>query len=125
MAASIQELLEKLAARAAERRVPPALRGVIRMDVEDAGRTEHWYLTIQKGGVTVGRQGNEPDCVLRGDEATFAAILAGEANMMAAVLRGAIEAEGKVMLLVVLQRFTPSEAVPVGVPAAGYARRQS
>ncbi|MEE4274914.1 MAG: SCP2 sterol-binding domain-containing protein [Thermoleophilia bacterium] len=128
MTARVQDLLEALAARSRERPLPAAVNGVLRLDVEDAGRTEEWYLTIRKGAVTVtseGGEGGEPDCVLRADAATFAAVLSGETNMMAALLRGAVEAEGRVLLLVVLQRLTPGATVGADVPAAGYARRQS
>ena len=125
MAERVQELLEAVAARSRERPLPATVSGVIRVDVEDAGRTQEWYLTIRKGVGTVAAKGGEPDCVLRADAATFVAVLSGEANMMAAVLRGALEAEGRVLLLVILQRLTPSEAAGAGGPAAGYARRQS
>ena len=125
MAARIQGLLEALATRGRARPLPTAVSGVIRMDVDDAGRTERWFLTMRKGAVTVARKGGEPDCVLRGDAATFAAVLSGEANMMAAILRGALEVEGKMLLLVVLQRLAPGEAADADAPVAGYARRQS
>ena len=125
MAARIQGLLEAIAARSDERPLPTTISGVVRLDVEDAGRTEHWYLTIAKGTVSVARKGGEPDCVLRGDAATFSGVLSGEANMMAAILRGAFEFEGRVLLLVTLQRLSPGEDKGVDVPAAGYARRQS
>ena len=45
--------------------------------------------------------------------------------MMAAVLRGALEVEGRMLLLVVLQRLAPGEDEGADVPTAGYARRQS
>jgi putative sterol carrier protein len=125
MAARIQDLLEAIAARGRERALPSAISGVVRLDVDDAGRTEHWYLTMKKGAVSVAREAGEPDCVLRGDAATFAAVLSGEANMMAAVLRGALEPEGKMLLLVVLQRLSPGEAADADAPVAGYARRRS
>jgi hypothetical protein len=52
-------------------------------------------------------------------------VLDGRANMMAAVLRGALEVEGKAILMVVFQRLTPGEAADADAPVAGYARRQS
>jgi putative sterol carrier protein len=125
MAPRMKDLLDAVAARSRGGRLPAAVTGVIRLDVQGAGRTDHWYLTIGQGAVTVARRGDEPDAVLRGDAATFAAVLSGAANMMAAILRGALEVEGKMMLLVVLQRLTPGEETGADVPAAGYARRQS
>ena len=125
MAERVQDLLAAIAARSQERPLPAAINGLIRMDVEDAGRTEQLYLATHKGVASVVTEGGEPDCVLRADAATFVAVLSGEANMMAAVLRGALVAEGRVLLLVILQRLTPGEATPTDRPAAGYARRQS
>lgn len=125
MTARVQDLLEALAARSRERPLPAAVNGVVRLDVDHAGTTEEWYLTIRKGVATVAREGGAPDCVLRADAATFVAVLSGEANMMAALLRGALEAEGRMLLLVVLQQLTPGETAGADVPAAGYARRQS
>jgi putative sterol carrier protein len=125
MAATIEKLLEALAARASERPLPPAFTGVVRVDAEDAGRTEQWYLALRQGAVTVARKGGEPDCVVRGDAATLAAVLDGRANMMAAVLRGALEVEGKAILMVVFQRLTPGETADADAPVAGYARRRS
>ena len=52
-------------------------------------------------------EGAEPDCVLSADIATFDAILTGRMNAMAAVLRGALDVEGKVVLLTALQRLFP------------------
>ena len=125
MAARIQDLLEALAARSHERPLPATISGVVRIDVEEAGRTKAWFVTVQKGTVTVSGKGGEPDCVIRGDAATFTGVLSGEANMMAAVLRGALEIEGRMLLLVVLQRLAPGEDKGADVPTAGYARRQS
>lgn len=125
MTAQIGELLEALAARSHEQRLPATMSGVVRLDVDDAGRIEQWFITMRKGDVTAGREGGEAECVVRGDAATFAAVLSGEANMMAAVLRGALEVEGRALLMVVFQRLTPGEDVGPDVPVAGYARRQS
>ena len=65
------------------------------------------------------------DCVLSADIATVDAILTGKMNAMAAVLRGALEVEGKVVLLTALQRLFPGSEGHVAAPTAGYARRSS
>ena len=46
-------------------------------------------------------------------------------NAMAAVLRGAVAIEGKVVLLTALQRLFPGTSEAPAEPPAGYARRQS
>jgi putative sterol carrier protein len=117
-------LLEALSERSRERPVP-GVDGVVRFDVKDGERVEEWYLTIAKGVVTVSRKGGEPDSILAGDVATFDAVLSGRANAMAALLRGALAAQGKVVLLTALQRLFPGSPGADGLPAAGYAERQS
>ena len=106
--------------------LPTALTGVLRFDLVDGERTEHWYLDIHKGDVSVSHQGPEPDCTVSTELATFEAIVSGKMNAMAAMLRGAVAIQGRFALLTAVQRFF---AAPVDVapdePAAGYARRRS
>jgi putative sterol carrier protein len=124
MAELDQSLLEALSERSHERPVT-AFNGVVRFDVDTGERSDSWYLTIVKGVVTVSSKGGEPDCVVTGDVATFDAVLSGKANAMAALLRGALDVQGKVVLLTALQRLFPGSPGAVGLPAAGYAERQS
>jgi putative sterol carrier protein len=99
--------------------------GVVRFDITDGERTEHWTLEIRKGDVTVSHKGPSADCVLSTDIATFDAILTGKTNAMAAVLRGALDVQGKIILLAALQRLFPGSEATAEQPAAGYARRSS
>ena len=124
MAELDRSLLDALAERSHERPAT-AVNGVVRFDVDAGGRTDSWYLTIVKGVVTVSRKGGEPDCVLSGDVAAFGAVLSGKANAMAALLRGALDVQGKVVLLTALQRLFPGSPGADGLPTAGYAERQS
>jgi putative sterol carrier protein len=124
MAELDESLLEALAERSREHPVP-AVDGVVLFDVRDDDHADSWYLTITKGIVTVGRTGGRPDCVLSGGRATFDAVLSGKANAMAALLRGALSAQGKIILLSALQRLFPGSPGVEGLPAAGYAERQS
>ena len=124
MAKLDERLLQVLSERSHEQPVP-GVDGVVRFDVRDGDRVDRWYLTIAKGVVTVARKGGEPDCVLTGDCATFDAVLSGRANAMAALLRGAFAVQGKVILLTALQRLFPGSPGADGLPAAGYAERQS
>ncbi len=112
----------------AEQHQPPlgALTGVMRFDLTDGERTEHWYLAIRRGNVTVSHKGPEPDCTVSTELATFEAIVTGKMNAMAAILRGAVEVQGRFALLTVVQRFfaAPADVAP-DQPAAGYSRRLS
>jgi putative sterol carrier protein len=117
-------LLEALEERSREHPVP-AVDGVVLFDVRCADSVDTWYVTMKKGIVTVARKGGEPDCVLTGGCATFDAVLSGRANAMAALLRGAFNAEGKIILLSALQQLFPDSPGTAGLPAAGYAERRS
>jgi len=118
-----RSLLDALADLSHERPVPAD--GIVRFDVGDGGRADTWYLTIAKGVVTVSRQGGEPDCVVTGDATTFDAVLSGRTNGMAAVLRGALDVQGKFVLMTALQRLFPGPSGAQGLPAAGYAEHRS
>ena len=97
----------------------------MRFDIADGERTEHWFLQIHKGDVDVSHKDSEADCVMIADIDTFDAILTGKMNAMAAVLRGALQIEGKAILLAALQRLFPGSSDAAPQPAAGYARRSS
>ena len=118
------QLLEVLAERSKESPLT-AVNGLVRFDVDTGRRVDEWYLTIKKGIVTVAREGGEPDCILAGDGATFDAVLSGRANAMAAILRGALVPQGKIVLLTALQRLFPGSPGAEGLPTAGYAERLS
>jgi ubiquinone biosynthesis protein UbiJ len=81
--------------------------GSARFDVVARARTEHWLVTIDKGEIGVSRGTAAADCVLRAEKASFERVLAGELNLMAAVLRGEVVVEGDPRLLVRLQRLFP------------------
>jgi len=122
MASPIQDLLDALAVRSRERPIA-GVDGLVRFDVDDGGQVDSWYLTIAEGIVTVAREGGEPDCVATGDLAIVGAVLSGKANAVAAVLRGALDVEGKIVLMTALQALFPSSPGVDGLPAAGYAER--
>ncbi len=101
-----------------------ATSGTVLMEIKDDDRRERWYVTIHRGDVGVSHEGAAPDCVIKTDGSTFDAIVAGETSTMPAVLRGLLEVEGKVGLLVALQAvFKPSTGT--AEHTAGYARRQA
>jgi putative sterol carrier protein len=102
-----------------------SMTGTVRFDIADGERTEHWYLHIGRGDVAVSHDDGPADCVITADIGTFDDILSGRMNAMAAVLRGAIGIEGKVILLTALQRLFPGASEEHPEPSAGYARRRS
>lgn len=94
----------------------PMLRkatGRLRFDLTDGSGTAHWLVTVKKGDVSVSRGNDNADCVVTTDRPLFEAIVRGEKNAMAAILRGEIEIEGDRELLVLFQRVFagPAESV--------------
>jgi predicted lipid carrier protein YhbT len=81
--------------------------GRVRVDLVNGGRTDHWLMAIDKGGIDVSHEGGAADCVIRADRALFARLCRGEANATAAVLRGALVCSGDVELLFAAQRILP------------------
>jgi putative sterol carrier protein len=84
--------------------------GTLRFDVVDGTRTNSWFVAIKKGDVTVSRQGDAADCVVRGDKALVDGIWSGDVNPMTAVLRGEMHVEGDRELMVLFQRLLPGPA---------------
>ena len=82
------------------------LTGTFRFDVT-GGRDEHWFVDVRKGDVTVSRRTVEADCSVRSDRDVFDAVVAGEANALAATLRGAVVIDGDIGLLAGFQRLFP------------------
>ena len=87
---------------------PPALNkmaATIRLDIEDGPTTRHWLLTIDRGTVQVSHRGSRADAVIRINRKLFERVLTGDANAMAATLRGEIAIDGDRELLVAFQRL--------------------
>jgi putative sterol carrier protein len=92
-------------------------KGSIRIDLADGKRATRWLVTIDRGDVGVSHRNAAADCTLRMDAALFERIASGEVNAFAALLRGAIDFEGRPELLVLFQRLLP------GPPGARGPRR--
>jgi len=91
----------------------------------EKGQSQRWYVNVHRGDVSVSRSGSNPDSVFRTDSKTFAAIVAGKMNTIPALLRGLVEVEGRIDLIVALQTlYRPSTGAP-DQRTAGYAGRRS
>lgn len=95
----------------AARRHEPALAkatGTVRIDLTDGRRrTGGWLVAIDKGNVEVSRGRGDADCVIRAEEGIFDGIVSGRVNAIAAVLRGAVQLDGDLRLVVLFQRLFP------------------
>ncbi len=84
----------------------------LRFDVKDGASKdgasmEHWYLTVHDGDVTVAQKNDHADAVVTVERPQLEAIVAGQMNATAAVLRGVLNCEGSMAALVMFQRCLP------------------
>ena len=86
------------------------VNGTLRVDVVDDKRTAHWFVTMNRGDVSVSRQGRAADCVLKGDKQLVERVWSGEASGFTAILRGEIEIDGDPELMVLFLRSAPALA---------------
>jgi putative sterol carrier protein len=93
-------------------------KGTVSFELTNGKRVERWLVAVDNGDVNVSRRNAKADCTVRVKKDLFEAIVAGEANAMAAVLRGAVAIEGEMQLVALFQRVFPS-------PPAKRARRRN
>jgi hypothetical protein len=95
------------------------VEGTVRFDLMTDGRVDHWMLRVNRGDVAVSRDEGPADAVVVTRRDLFNGVTTGSVNAVAALLRGAIVAEGDLRLILVLDRLLP------GPPGARGARRPS
>jgi len=81
--------------------------GTVRFDLDHGRSTDHWFVTIKDGDVSVMREGPDADAVFYAPAPVFEKMASGEMNGMAAILRGEVAAVGNLELGVLLQRLLP------------------
>jgi putative sterol carrier protein len=91
--------------------------GTIRFDLDDRGTTKHWYLDIDKGKVEVSQKDAPADAVIQTHRPLFERAIHGEANAMAATLRGQFGVEGDPKLVVAFQRVLPGPSRVAASPS--------
>jgi hypothetical protein len=99
-----------------------SVTGTVRIDVVDHGRTEHWYLAVSKGDVSVSHKNSKADAGVRLERSVMEGCIDGTVNTMAAFLRGVIAVDGDFGLLVLFDRLFPGppdstgrvEPIPAG-----------
>jgi putative sterol carrier protein len=79
--------------------------GTVCIELIDGKKTQPWLVTIDHGDLDVFQGTGNADCTLRGSRELFEQIFRGEANAVAAALRGAVAIEGDWQLLVLFQRL--------------------
>jgi putative sterol carrier protein len=80
---------------------------IVRLDLGRGEQTDRWFVTIKKGDLAVSRKSARAGCTIRTTKAVFDRLARGEANLMAATLRGEVDVDGDVTLLVLFRRLFP------------------
>jgi hypothetical protein len=96
--------------------LPENTAGTLRLDLNDGGHTEHWYLTIDHQIVQVARSADEAELIVRADREVFDRLAAGRLHLVAALLSNDLTAQGNLRLLLTLRRLFP------GPPGARHPR---
>jgi putative sterol carrier protein len=68
--------------------------GTLRFDITNGKKIDRWFVTIEKGDVSVSHRGGEADASLAAGKAIFDTLASGKASPVAAVLRGTLVVEG-------------------------------
>lgn len=79
--------------------------GTLRLDIQGEGRTDHWYLTIDHQRVRVTRSARDADLLVRGTQEVFDRLVDGRTHVAVSLLRGEVEVEGNLRLLMTLRRL--------------------
>src|SRR6476620_5437659 len=82
-------------------------KGSVRFDVRSGNRTEHFRVAFKQGDITVTRDEEDADCVVRADRSLLNACAAGEKNIMAAFLRREVALQGDAQSQESFQRILP------------------
>jgi hypothetical protein len=95
------------------------VRAVVRFEVTDGIPGAGWTLAVADGMIREGDDAAEADCVLRADAATMDGLASGRVNGTAAILRGALVADGAPDVLAAIQGLLPGPPGSTGPPRGG------
>jgi putative sterol carrier protein len=107
---AVTEVVEEFLTALADRGYEPLLAktsGVLAIHLVGGPQRDRWVMAVDKGNVTVGRGGFAADATITLDRSLFERMVQGRANAMAAVLRGAVNIDGDLDLLLAIQRVFP------------------
>ncbi|MFL5767971.1 MAG: SCP2 sterol-binding domain-containing protein [Actinomycetota bacterium] len=83
------------------------LSGTIRLDLRDGKVIESWFLQLDDGEVKVSHRKGKADCIATMEAKLSDGLATGKLNAVSAALRGEIEIQGQVALLLGFQRLYP------------------
>lgn len=84
------------------------IRGWVRFELVEPGRIDRWLVAVDRGAIAVTHSDGPAECTARLDRALFERLCRGEANMIAAMMRGAVLSFGDIELLFAIARLFPA-----------------
>jgi putative sterol carrier protein len=81
--------------------------GTVRFNLTTEADIEVWTLGIDRGDIRVSHDSGPADCVVTTSRPDFDAIVSGQLNALAAMLRGTLVVTGDPQVLVLVQRLFP------------------
>jgi len=81
--------------------------GTLRLDLKLEKGVERWYITMVKGDVAVSHRNAKADASIRMDRKLFEGMTRGTVNLTAALLRGVLQIEGDLNLIMAFDRLLP------------------
>ena len=100
--------------RLAERGYEPLLHsisGTIRWDIEDVGS---WFVSVDNGSLSVGRDIVREDCLLACNEEDFDRMVVGKQNPTTLFMQGKMTITGDLELAMMFLRLFPDESLSGG-----------
>ena len=81
--------------------------GSLRLDLQTEDGVECWYLSMVRGDVSVSHRNAKADATIRMDRKLFAGMTRGSVNLTAALLRGVLQINGDLTLIMAFDRLLP------------------
>jgi len=81
--------------------------GTLRLDLQSETGVERWYLTMASGDVTVSHRNAKADATIGMDRKLFEGMTRGTVNLSAALLRGVLQIDGDLNLIMAFDRLLP------------------
>jgi hypothetical protein len=94
--------------------------GTLQIELTDGAEPASWWITIDRGDLSVSRRGTKPDAWFRSERSLFEGMLAGSVNANAAMLRGLLAVGGDLGLVTAFSRLLPGPPKSL----ANFRRRQ-
>ena len=107
MSDTTQTFFERLATRGYEPLLH-SVSGTIRCDIEETGS---WFVTVNKGALSVSKEMAEADCAFTCSREDFERMVTGKQNPTTLFLQGTMKVTGNISLAQTFQRLFPDESL--------------